>query len=80
VRYAAAAAAGGFGATAGAAAGALLGRTVCKLTAAEATSEAGEVETVTWPAPGDDAAAAGGDTAAADVAIPGLPKVQEARE
>jgi hypothetical protein len=72
--------AGGLGAPAGAAAGALLGHAVGKVTAAEATTEAGKVEAVTLPAPGDDAAASGGDPLAADVKIPGLPKVQETRE
>jgi hypothetical protein len=53
---------------------------VGKLTAAEATTEAGKVETVTLPAPGDDAAAVGGDPLAENVQIPGLPGVQETRE
>jgi hypothetical protein len=73
-------AAGGLGASAGAAAGALLGHAVGKFTATEATTEAGKVETVTLPAPGNDAAAAGGDPLAENVMIPGLPKVQETRE
>uniref|UniRef100_A0A383W5I2 Glycine zipper domain-containing protein n=1 Tax=Tetradesmus obliquus TaxID=3088 RepID=A0A383W5I2_TETOB len=71
---------GGLGAAAGAAAGALLGTAVGQITAAEATSEAGRVEAVVLPAPGDDAAAAGGDAQAANVQIPGLPGVQETRE
>jgi hypothetical protein len=73
-------AAGGLGAPAGAAAGALLGHAVGKLTAAEATTEAGKVETVTLPAPGDDAAAVGGEPLAGNVQSPGLPGVQETRE
>jgi hypothetical protein len=53
---------------------------VGKLTAAEATSEAGKVEVVTLPAPGDDAADAGGEPRAADAEKSGLLKVQETRE